>query len=534
RVMLLKIVKDVHSYWEGPYTKWKLSTWEDFYADKYPNKTKEESHDSFRCDLDVLISKLKPKTGGHDKALALKGDLLNLKGRRASRHAVSATNEKRSNKKENSINKNDSPKKTKREISTGTSLSSIVTNPLPNLKYLQLRLEKSNSSIKSVERRFPDNISSWDNFNSKVQSWKPESTKNQLSALARLHVLIPIEYKTCWVLRVPSNKKIVDLYLREKDIKAGNIKGSKNASAYDAINQIYGYMCANKLRYGILSTFDQTFFLKRSVKENNGFLQISDAVTNVSTEPTLLKSISYIIFLSSNNQYSKFIDKPIMVTKELSSGTSEEERKDIIAYKYKGRKISTKEPNVLTRKRSHMLQSLNNNVKVGTEAQDKLDEMLKKNTASIVYQENAELTEKIEQAELLINNGAVCLNEYDKSVLKIAISKLSNDNPNICRSVAKDLFYYQCERCKKKNPQGLCSKCPPRVIAPYYPAVVDQHYEEVVLIKNETSWEVNGRNPYLDDVKPCEAKPYTLYVGDEGKGRMCEKHYKEISKYKGL
>ncbi|CAG8656408.1 2306_t:CDS:2, partial [Cetraspora pellucida] len=55
-------------------------------------------------------------------------------------------------------------KKTKREISTGTSLSNVVPNPLPILKYLQLKLEKSSSSIKSVERRFSDNILSWDNF----------------------------------------------------------------------------------------------------------------------------------------------------------------------------------------------------------------------------------------------------------------------------------------------------------------------------------------------------------------------------------
>ncbi|CAG8505533.1 10734_t:CDS:2 [Cetraspora pellucida] len=71
---------------------------------------------------------------------------------------------KRSNEKENSINKNDRTKnpkkKTNRKIYTGTSLSNIVTNPLPNLKYLQLKLEKSNSSIKSVERRLSDNISS--------------------------------------------------------------------------------------------------------------------------------------------------------------------------------------------------------------------------------------------------------------------------------------------------------------------------------------------------------------------------------------
>ncbi|CAG8567786.1 2362_t:CDS:2 [Cetraspora pellucida] len=104
--MLPEVVKHVHSYWEIPYAKMGINYVEEV--------------------LYGLISKLEPKTSIHDKALALKRDFLNLKKR------------KRFNEKENSINENDrikSSKKTKREISTGTSLSNIVTNSLPNLKY---------------------------------------------------------------------------------------------------------------------------------------------------------------------------------------------------------------------------------------------------------------------------------------------------------------------------------------------------------------------------------------------------------------
>jgi hypothetical protein len=60
--------------------------------------------------------------------------------------------------------------------------------------------------------------------------------------------LIPFEYKTQWVLKVPFNTDIVKLYLQEKNIQEGKLVGSKITSVYNPINQIYGYMCANRFR----------------------------------------------------------------------------------------------------------------------------------------------------------------------------------------------------------------------------------------------------------------------------------------------
>ncbi|CAG8683598.1 15473_t:CDS:2, partial [Cetraspora pellucida] len=118
--MLPEVVKHVHSYWERPYTKWELITWEDFYADKYPNKTKKESHDSLRCDLDLLISKLEPKTGIYDQALyAMSCVPAELKEEERPGMEFLQCKQKISNKKANSINENDrikSSKKTKCEI----------------------------------------------------------------------------------------------------------------------------------------------------------------------------------------------------------------------------------------------------------------------------------------------------------------------------------------------------------------------------------------------------------------------------------
>ncbi|CAG8602742.1 13351_t:CDS:2 [Rhizophagus irregularis] len=76
------------SYWERPYTQWKVSSWDDFYLEKYPNASKRKSHDSLGSELDALIKNLKPKTKHHNKVLLLKR---NLEGRRAFRHRASAT-----------------------------------------------------------------------------------------------------------------------------------------------------------------------------------------------------------------------------------------------------------------------------------------------------------------------------------------------------------------------------------------------------------------------------------------------------------
>jgi len=83
-------------------------------------------------------------------------------------------------------------------------------------------------------------------------------------------------------------------------------------------------------------------------------LQISDIITNSSTDPTLLKSVAYLIFIASSNRYSPFIEKPVMVAVEdLSSDTSDEEQKDDKEFKYKGKKNSSlKGPNVITRSQS--------------------------------------------------------------------------------------------------------------------------------------------------------------------------------------
>ncbi|PKC62672.1 hypothetical protein RhiirA1_464848 [Rhizophagus irregularis] len=401
------------SYWKIPYTHWRRNTWELSYFETYSDAiSKWKLHNDLDNKLDILTKYLKSGANKSNKTLVLKHQLkvsgafifktlikyrillktfyflLQKYGKKCSEKenltpnptpSISAKsgniNETNSQNltlstapiKKSNINRNDNLKKSLKlsnEASAKISLTEIIQNTLPNLVYPQLRHNKSDSSIISVERRFPDKISIWKDFKEKVQLWKSVCVDKKykkpifgsriitcekdiwtaseinihdiLTPLDRsicfldgralkymagepdfivvdenYKVLIPFEYKTKWVLKVPFNKNIVELYLQEKGIRERKFVGTKETSAYNPINQIYGYMCANRLCYGVLSTFDQTWFLKRGIIGNHGWLQVSDVITNTSTEPTLLKSIAYIISIASNNCYSPFIEKPL-------------------------------------------------------------------------------------------------------------------------------------------------------------------------------------------------------------------------------
>ncbi|PKC16130.1 hypothetical protein RhiirA5_407394 [Rhizophagus irregularis] len=405
------------SYWKIPYTHWRRNTWELSYFETYSDAiSKWKLHNDLDNKLNILTKYLKSGTNKSNKTLVLKHQLkvsnafifktliknrillktfyflLQKYGKKCSEKenltpnpttSISAKsgniNETNSQNltlstatlsipiKKSNINRNDNLKKSLKlsnEASAKISLKEIIQNTLPNLVYPQLRHNKSDSSIISVERRFPDKISIWKDFKEKVQLWKSVCVDKKykkpifgsriitcekdiwtaseinihdiLTPLDRsicfldgralkymagepdfivvdenYKVLIPFEYKTKWVLKVPFNKNIVELYLQEKGIRERKFVGIKETSAYNPINQIYGYMCANRLCYGVLSTFDQTWFLKRGIIGNHGWLQVSDVITNTSTEPTLLKSIAYIISIASNNCYSPFIEKPL-------------------------------------------------------------------------------------------------------------------------------------------------------------------------------------------------------------------------------
>ena len=102
--------------------------------------------------------------------------------------------------------------------------------------------------------------------------------------LAGDKLLFPIEVKTKWIL---PDDNIVGIF-NAKDTPAFVI---------DSIRQIFGYMAQNKCRYGVLSTYDKTWFLLRP-EDTPGALFISDVVKDENTSPTLLQCFAHIMSLA--------------------------------------------------------------------------------------------------------------------------------------------------------------------------------------------------------------------------------------------
>ncbi|RGB32831.1 hypothetical protein C1646_705904 [Rhizophagus diaphanus] len=220
--------------------------------------------------------------------------------------------------------KENSQPQTKKKPFEVISLPTVVKNTLPNLTYLNLR-NKSNSCTESTELRLPDEIVNWVEFEQEVLAWQLEvdnkeyqkptfsqrrtvtcekdictaSDINIYETLTPLDqsilfldgralesivgqpdfiivnsnmVLLMIwECKTKWVLKVLPNEDIITLYVQEKETKEGPyVRSNNDSSIFGSINQVYGYMCANSLKYGVLSTYDQTWFLKREAVKVEG------------------------------------------------------------------------------------------------------------------------------------------------------------------------------------------------------------------------------------------------------------------------
>ncbi|RGB25125.1 hypothetical protein C1646_772170 [Rhizophagus diaphanus] len=66
------------------------------------------------------------------------------------------------------------------------------------------------------------------------------------------------------------------------------------------IQQIYNYMGVNELRYGILTTYDDHWFLRREHTE----LWISKTLPLQSESPPVLKAYAYLARLAEENPHS--------------------------------------------------------------------------------------------------------------------------------------------------------------------------------------------------------------------------------------
>jgi hypothetical protein len=102
-------------------------------------------------------------------------------------------------------------------------------------------------------------------------------------------LLLAIELKTP---STPRSDNLVRLY--EQDLALSMANFAPNSSSTHVIQQIHGYLCVNRLRYGVLTTYNQTWLLKRL---GNG-LEVSRVINTDDQDPSVLRSLSYILKLA--------------------------------------------------------------------------------------------------------------------------------------------------------------------------------------------------------------------------------------------
>ena len=111
-------------------------------------------------------------------------------------------------------------------------------------------------------------------------------------------LILAIEVKTKWDLPVDD---IVEVY--QENLKDLAENRAPPVSVIDQIKEIYAYMGHNELQYGVLSTYENTWFLRRP-QDTPGELFISDAVMNSAADPTLLQCFAYVMSLARRSPNS--------------------------------------------------------------------------------------------------------------------------------------------------------------------------------------------------------------------------------------
>ncbi|KAG0007741.1 hypothetical protein BGZ81_004635, partial [Podila clonocystis] len=80
------------------------------------------------------------------------------------------------------------------------------------------------------------------------------------------------------------------------------------AGPVDALRQAFGYMRLNGYRYGVLSTYEQTWFLKRGDQDADRDLMVSPTIAFNRSEPTLLQC--YLWFIRQADADKRPLDSP--------------------------------------------------------------------------------------------------------------------------------------------------------------------------------------------------------------------------------
>jgi predicted Ser/Thr protein kinase len=105
-------------------------------------------------------------------------------------------------------------------------------------------------------------------------------------------LVLPIEVKAAW--NIPGDNIVEILNAEDPPVSVSN-----------SIMQIFGYMAHNRCRYGVLSTYENTWFFMRPVNDT-GALFISDVVKYEDTSPTLLRCFAYLRSLARQGSDCSF------------------------------------------------------------------------------------------------------------------------------------------------------------------------------------------------------------------------------------
>uniref|UniRef100_U9UEZ6 Uncharacterized protein n=1 Tax=Rhizophagus irregularis (strain DAOM 181602 / DAOM 197198 / MUCL 43194) TaxID=747089 RepID=U9UEZ6_RHIID len=183
------------SYWKIPYTHWRRNTWELSYFETYSDAiSKWKLHNDLDNKLDILTKYLKSGANKSNKTLVLKHQLKCSEKENLTPNPTTSISAKSGN-----INETNSQNLT---LSTATLSIPIKKSNINRNDNLKKSLKLSNEA--SANGRALKYMAGEPDFIVVDENYK---------------VLIPFEYKTKWVLKVPFNKNIVELYLQEKGIR---------------------------------------------------------------------------------------------------------------------------------------------------------------------------------------------------------------------------------------------------------------------------------------------------------------------------
>ena len=113
-------------------------------------------------------------------------------------------------------------------------------------------------------------------------------------------LFLVVEVKTKWVLPATHDDLVKKYSENHEDRRKGRPLG---VSVINPLEQIFGYMSQNGLQYGVLSTYESTWFLCR-LKDGPRNLLISEVVKDTGTNPFLFRCFAFIMSLARNDRAS--------------------------------------------------------------------------------------------------------------------------------------------------------------------------------------------------------------------------------------